>query len=184
MRKLVAGLFVTLDGVVEMPEESILPFFDDEVVETLRADQDEADTILLGRRTYEEFAAYWPGKTAADDPFAGYINRTPKLVVSKTLKTVEWEHTTLIEDGVLEELTRRKLQPGKSISIAGSATLVRSLLAEGLVDELRLLVFPVILGTGGRLFDHWPGQMRLRLVEEWRLGSGVLALSYEPPPRD
>jgi dihydrofolate reductase len=77
MRKIVAGLFVSLDGVVEMPEQSILPYFNDELVEMLRADQDEADAVLLGRRTYEEFAAYWPDKTAADDPFADYINRTP-----------------------------------------------------------------------------------------------------------
>ena len=92
MRKIVAGLFMSLDGVVEMPEQSILPYFSDELVEMLRADQDEADAILLGRRTYEEFAAYWPDKTAADDPFADYINRTPKLVVSKTLRRRVAEH--------------------------------------------------------------------------------------------
>jgi dihydrofolate reductase len=151
MRKIVAGLFVSLDGVVEMPEQSIHPYFNDEVVELLRADQDEADAILLGRRTYEEFAAYWPDKTAADDPCADYINRTPKLVVSKTLRSVEWQNTTLIADGVVDGLTEHKRRSGKNISIAGSATLVRSLLLEGLVDELRLLVFPIVLASGNHL---------------------------------
>jgi dihydrofolate reductase len=180
MRKIVAGLFVSLDGVVEMPERSILPYFDDEVVELLQADQDEADTILLGRRTYEEFAAFWPRQTAEDDPFAGYINRTPKLVASRTLKAAGWQNTTLISDGVAGELARRKRQPGKSISIAGSATLVRSLLREGLVDELRLLLFPIVVGSGRHLFDDWDDELPMTLVESRPLRNGVVALAYEP----
>jgi dihydrofolate reductase len=180
MRKIVAGLFVSLDGVVEMPEQSILPYFDGELVEVIQSDQDEADTILLGRRTYQEFAAYWPGKSAADDPFADYINRTPKLVVSTTLKTVDWRNTTLIADGVVDELIKRKRHPGKNISIAGSATLVRSLLLEGLVDELRLLVFPIVVASGKHLFDGWAEQMPMRLVASRALSTGVLALVYEP----
>jgi dihydrofolate reductase len=163
-----------------MPEHSILPYFDDEVVRLIQADQDDADTILLGRRTYEEFAAYWRDKSAADDPFADYINRTAKLVVSTTLRTVDWQHTTLIKDGVVDELSRRKQLPGKNISIAGSATLVRSLLREGLVDELRLLVFPVVVGSGRHLFDDWADQMPLRLVQSQVLGNGVVSLVYEP----
>ena len=94
MRKIVAELFVSLDGVVDMDEQSIEPYFNDEVIAVLQSSQAAADTILLGRRTYEEFAAYWADKTGADDPFADYINRTPKLVVSKTLKAVDWQNTT------------------------------------------------------------------------------------------
>jgi dihydrofolate reductase len=142
--------------------------------------QDEADTILLGRRTYQEFAAYWPNKTAADDPFADYVNRTPKLVVPKTLKTVEWENTTLITDGVVDELTKLKQRPGKHIAITGSATLVRSPLSEGLVDELRLLLFPVVVGNGRHLFDDRAGRMPMTLAGSRAFGNGVLSLVYEP----
>jgi dihydrofolate reductase len=182
MRKIVAGLFVSLDGVVDMPQDTILPYFDDEVVGIIRADQDEADTILLGRRTYEEFAAYWPEKSAEDDPFADYINRTAKLVASTTLKSVEWENTTLISDRVEDELARRKKLPGQNLSIAGSATLVRSLLSNGLVDELRLLLFPVVVGTGKHLFDG-ADQMPMRLLQARTLANGVVSLTYEPADR-
>ena len=180
MRKLVAGLFVSLDGVVEIAEQAILPYFNDEVVELIQSDQDAADTILLGRRTYQEFAAYWPEKSGADDPFANYINRTPKVVVSRTLKTVDWQNTTLIGDYFVDGLARLKRRPGKEISVAGSATLVRSLLRHGLIDELRLLMFPIVLGSGKRLFDPWTGELPMTLVGARSLTNGVLSLLYAP----
>ncbi|MGH2740244.1 MAG: dihydrofolate reductase family protein [Actinomycetota bacterium] len=122
--------------------------------------------MLLGRRTYEEWAACWPDKTAEDDPFADYINNIPKLVVSTTLKSVEWRNSTLITGDLGEELSRLKQQPGKDIAISGSATLVRSLLRDGLLDELGLLLFPVVVGTGKRLFEDWAAdQVPLELVE-------------------
>jgi dihydrofolate reductase len=96
--------------------------------------------LLLGRRTYEDFAAYWPDKTASDDPFADYINNTPKVVVSKTLKAAEWRNSRLISSDVAKQITQLKQQPGKNISITGSATLVRSLLRENLLDQLGLLL--------------------------------------------
>src|ERR671919_2316458 len=181
MRKIVAELFVSLDGVVDMDEQSIEPYFNDEVIAVLQSSQAAADTILLGRRTYEEFAAYWADKTGADDPFADYINRTPKLVVSKTLKAVDWQNTTVLGEGAADDLRALKQAPGKNISITGSATLVRLLWTESLlVDRLMLLVFSIVLGDGRHLFDGWTRQLPLRLVESRALSNGVLALTYEP----
>jgi dihydrofolate reductase len=141
----------------------------------------ESDTILLGRRTYQEFAGYWPDKTAADDPFADYINNTPKTVVSTTMKSVEWRNSRLItgDDDILEQIAKLKQQPGKSISITGSPTLVRSLLHSGLLDQLRLLLYPIVLGTGKRLFEEGIGQIPLKLVESRTFSNGVLSLTYE-----
>ncbi len=137
-----------------------------------------ADTVLLGRKTYEEWATYWPGKTAADDPFAEYINNTPKVVVSTTLESAEWPGTTLISSSVAEELNRLKQRPGKDIGISGSGTLVRSLLQAGLVDELELLVFPVVVGSGKRLFDGVTEPISLKLVSSQAFGKGVVQLRY------
>lgn len=96
MRKIVAGLFMTLDGLTESPDKWSFPYFNDEVGQIITSNMESSDTMLLGRRTYQEWAEYWPDKTAEDDPFAGYINETPKLVASATLKTLEWENSTIV----------------------------------------------------------------------------------------
>jgi len=180
MRKIVAGLFMSLDGVVESPNLWVVPFFNDEVGQAVHASMDAADTVLLGRRTYEEWAGYWPGKTAQDDPFADYINNTPKFVVSSTLTSVSWQNTTLLSTDVAGELARLKQQPGKNIAISGSGTLVRTLLRDGLLDELGLLLFPVAVGSGKRLFDDLDRQIPLELAESRALSTGVLSLTYRP----
>lgn len=180
MRKIVAVLWVSLDGVVESPEQWISPYFDEEYGQVLQSWRDASDTMVLGRRTYEVFAAYWPDKTAEDEPVADYINNTPKLVVSTTLKSVEWRNSTLIKGDVAKALTKVKQQPGTNISIIGSATLVRSLLRDGLLDELRLMLFPIVVGTGKRLFDEWTDQVPLELVESRAFKTGVLSLIYQP----
>ncbi len=180
MRKIVAGLFISLDGVVESPNKWHFPHFNDEMGQEVGAQMTASDTILLGHRTYQEFAAYWPDKTAADDPFADYINNTPKVVVSTTLKTVEWRNSTLISGIVAQELTRLRQQPGKNIGITGSGTLVQSLLREGLLDELRLQVHPIVVGTGRRLFDDGGAEVPLRLANSRTFKTGVLSLVYEP----
>jgi dihydrofolate reductase len=179
MRKIVAGVFVSLDGVMEAPETWHFPYFNDEMAEAISAQMAAADTMLLGRRTYEEFAAYWADK-GSDVELADQINGTPKLVASTTLKTVAWQNSTLIEGNVAEALTGLKREPGKEISITGSATLVRSLLRDKLLDELRLLVHPIVLGTGKRLFEKPGGRVPLRLVDSRTFGTGVLYLTYEP----
>jgi dihydrofolate reductase len=180
MRRIVARLFVSLDGVTEAPEKWTSPYFNEQVGQELGAQMAEADTLLLGRRTYEEFAAFWPDKTAEDDPFAGYINTVPKLVVSTTLKSVEWHNSSLLSGDVAEQLTMLKQQLGKDISITGSGTLVGSLLWQGLLDELRLLLYPVVVGSGRRLFQDGSDQVPLELVDSRAFDTGVVALVYQP----
>jgi dihydrofolate reductase len=179
MRKIVAGLFVSLDGVMEAPETWHFPYFNDEMAEAVSSQMAAADTMLLGRRTYEEFAAYWADK-GSDVELADQINGTPKLIASTTLKTVAWQNSTLIEGDVAQALMGLKREPGKEISITGSATLVRSLLRDKLLDELRLLVHPIVLGTGKRLFEEPAGRVPLKLVDSRTFSTGVLYLTYEP----
>jgi dihydrofolate reductase len=178
MRKIVAGLFISLDGVVESPDRWHFPYFNDEMGQAIQTQMDAADTMLLGRVTYQEFAGFWPQQSSAEVPMADYMNDTPKLVVSTTLESVEWQNSTLITGNVAEELTKLKAQPGKNISITGSATLVRSLLRDGLLDELRLLVHPIVVGRGKRLFPDEGGQTALTLVDSKTFSTGVLSLSY------
>jgi len=135
--------------------------------------------MLLGRVTYQEFAAFWPNADS-DDPFTHQMNDTPKLVVSTTLDKVEWQHSTLINGNVAEELTRLKQQPGKNIAITGSATLVRSLLRDHLLDELHLLVHPIVVGSGKRLFENEGDRIALKLVDAQTFSTDVLHLTYQP----
>ena len=179
MRKIVAGLFIALDGVIEAPDQWHFPYWSDEMGEAVGSQMAAADTMLLGRVTYQEFAAYWPNQTS-DAPIADYMNNTPKVVVSTTLDRVEWQNSTLIKGNLAEELTRLKQQPGKNISITGSATLVRSLLRDHLLDELRLLVHPIVVGSGKRLFEDSGDRVPLKLVDAQTFSTGVLSLTYEP----
>jgi dihydrofolate reductase len=176
MRKIVAGLFISLDGVVEAPNEWQFPYFNEEMGNAVQSLMNSSDAMLLGRRTYEEFAAYWPTST---DDFADHMNGTPKYVVSNTLTAAEWQNSTLISGDVIKELTRIKEQPGGDLGITGSGTLVRSLLREGLLDELHLLMHPIVVGSGKRLFDDGP-QVPLRLADSQTFSTGVLHLTYEP----
>jgi dihydrofolate reductase len=177
MRKIVSGLFISLDGVVESPDKWHFPYFSDEMGAAVSAQAAEADTILLGRVTYSEFAAYWHDK-GSDVPFADHLNNTPKLVASTTLKTVEWRNSSVISGDVVKELSRLKQLPGKNISIIGSGTLVASLLRDDVLDELRLLVHPIVVGRGKRLFaDGF--EKKLKLVHSKTFSTGVLNLIYE-----
>ena len=178
MRKIVAALFISLDGVVESPNEWHFPYFNDEMGAVVASQMEAADTMLLGRRTYEEFAAFWPNQSG-DDPFAARMNNTPKVVVSTTLDTVTWQNSTLISGNVTEELTNLKQQPGKNIGMTGSGTLVHSLLRDGLLDELHLLLHPIVVGSGKRLFPDGSERIPLRLVDAQTFGTGVLHLTYQ-----
>jgi dihydrofolate reductase len=179
MRKIVAGLFISLDGVIEAPETWHFPYFNDEMGQAVGEQMDAADTMLLGRQTYEEFAAYWSTQ-GSDVDFAQRMNETPKLVASTTLESVDWQNSTLIQGDVATELRRIKQEPGKDISITGSATLVRSLLRDGLIDELRLLQHPIVVGHGKRLFDGVDATVPLKLVDSRTFSTGVLYLTYVP----
>lgn len=180
MRKIVAGLFMSLDGVVESPHRWVFPYFNDEVAQVVESNMAASDAVLLGRRTYEEWAAYWPDKTGEDDPFADYINETTKFVVSTTLKSVEWRNSALVTGDVTQQLAELKQRLGKNIAISGSATLVRSLLREGLLDELGLLLYRIVVGTGQRLFEGSADRMPLELVDSRAFSTGVVSLTYRP----
>lgn len=180
MRKVTAGLFVSLDGVVESPEKWHFPYFNDEMGEAVEAAIAASDAMLLGRVTYQEFAAYWPGVSSEDEPFATHMNNTPKYVVSKTLDKAEWNNSTLISGNVAEEITKLKQQSGKNIGITGSATLVQSLLQDDLLDELGLMIHPVVVGSGKRLFQEGGGPKGLKLVDSMTFSTGVVSLTYKP----
>ncbi|MFN8591808.1 MAG: dihydrofolate reductase family protein [Thermomicrobiales bacterium] len=179
MRKIVSGLFISLDGVYEAPDQWHFPYFNEEMGAAVQVQMDAADAMLLGRVTYQEFAGFWPQQSSDEVDIAGYMNQTPKFVVSHSLTDVEWQNSTLVSGNVREALTRLKEQPGKNISVVGSGTLVRSLLQEGLLDELRLLVHPIVVGKGKRLFPDGSGPVPLRLTESESFSTGVLALTYE-----
>lgn len=181
MRKVTAGLFVSLDGVVESPEKWHFPYFNDEMGEAVGAAMATSDAMLLGRVTYQEFAAYWPGVSSEDQPFAAHMNDTQKYVVSTSLENADdWQNSTLIKENVAEEISRLKRQPGKDLAITGSGTLVNSLLQEGLLDELGLFVHPVVVGSGKRLFEGGGDSKGLELVNSQTFGTGVLYLTYRP----
>ena len=179
MRKIIAGLFVSLDGVVESPDQWHFPYFNDEMGAAVGAQMAESDAMLLGRQTYQEFAAYWPNQPS-DAPMAELMNTTPKLVASTTLDTVDWKNSSLLRGSLVEELTKLKLQPGKNMNITGSATLVRSLLRHDLLDELRLMVCPILVGSGRRLFEHAGDRKELALLDSRTFSTGVVSLSYAP----
>lgn len=180
MRKIVSGMFITLDGVVGSPEKWNPPFYNEEMTRKVGEQLARADAMLMGRRTYELFSSVFKGKTNADIPTADIMNKTLKFVVSNSLKQVDWENSTLISGDVAAEIRKLKEQPGQDISIGASATLVRWLLREGLLDELNLLVHPVVVGTGERLFEETEGPIGLKLEEAIPFSTGVVSLTYTP----
>jgi dihydrofolate reductase len=178
MRKVVAGLYLSLDGVVESPDKWQFDNFDDEVMANMGSQLGQEDAVLLGRVTYQEWAAYWP--TSRDEPFASFINNIPKYVVSTTLERVGWSNSTLVNGSLKEEITRLKGQSGRNIGVAGSPTLVRSLLLDDLLDELTLMIHPVVAGSGKRLFTDGGDVKRLKLVGSQITPTGVAILTYQP----
>jgi dihydrofolate reductase len=180
MRKIISGLFISVDGVVEAPHLWQFDVFDDDMGAAMTAHLAAEDTMLLGRVTYQEWAPYWP---TADDEYGSHINNVPKYVVSTTLDAVAWgayDNVFLIKDNLAGAIAELKQQPGKHIGVAGSPTLVRSLLAADLLDELVLMVHPVVVGSGKRLFPEGVDLKRLRLVSATTTGSGVAILTYQP----
>ena len=179
MRKVIASLFSTLDGVVEAPNEWQFAF-DDEMGAAMSRTLEAQDAVLLGRVTYTEWAGYWP--TSTDEPFASWINRTPKYVASTTLDSVdEWPNSTLIRGSVADFVGELRQQDGGTIGTAGRPTLVRTLFDGGLLDELTLLIHPVVAGGGRkRLFADDAALAKLELVESQPTSSGVLIATYRP----
>jgi len=178
MRRVVAGLLMSLDGVVSSPGEwGFFHYFNDELREGISTGIAQADAVLLGRRTYLEFAELWP-KQGSDVLMADFLNHSPKYVVSSTLKTVAWANSHLLTANWREQLANLKAQPGKNILVPGSPRLVASLLHDGLLDELNLNVCPVVVGSGMRLFQDTSELLRLQLIESKTLSNGVIGVSY------
>jgi dihydrofolate reductase len=177
MRSVNAWLFVTLDGVMEAPENWVMP--DDDMFAAIEAVYAESDALLIGRRTYETFAAAWPQR-GGDVPNADWMNNTRKHVASTTLTSPEWNNSTVIEGDVAEAVRSLRQEDGETILVNGSATLVRSLLRDHLLDELRLFVHPVVAGSGDRLFDEEGERLELALADSHTYDNGVISLTYRP----
>jgi len=172
---------MSLDGVVESPDKWQFDNFDEDMMAAMGSHIAAEDTVLLGRVTYQEWAPYWP--TSTDEPYASHINNTPKYVVSTSLDKVEWgewNNVTLIKGNLAEEIARLKQQPGQNIGIAGSPTLVHSLLQDDLLDDLTLMIHPVVAGSGKRLFKEGNALKRLKLVYSKTTRTGVIILTYQP----
>ena len=181
MRKVVASLFVSLDGVVGDPASWQFPYYDEEMGREIGAAMGQADAMLLGRVTYEEWAAFFPSPASESVPSRDYMNEVRKFVVSNTLEgPLEWNNSTLITGDLAEEIAKLKEGEGGDIGISGSGTLVRSLLQADLLDELGLMLHPVVVGDGKRLFEEGGEQKALELVESKTFETGVVYLTYRP----
>ena len=183
MRKIAAGLFISLDGVVSSPGQWGFQYMDEEMSKGIMAGIAQADAVLLGRKTYLEFAELWPGQ-GSDVPMSDFLNHSPKYVVSSTLDKLVWQPATLIKGDLDREILSLKQQPGKNIQVPGSPTLVRALLRDGLLDELSLTICPVVVGSGLRLFDEISQQVSLKLVHSTILRSGAIGATYQPVRED
>lgn len=175
MRNLVVTEFLSLDGVMENPAWTF-PYWNDETARFKGEETTASDALLLGRVTYQGFAAAWPNST---DEGAAYFNSVRKYVVSTTLESAEWNNSVLIKDNVLETIAQLKQGDGQNLIVHGSAILAQTLIRHNLVDSIRLLVYPVVIGKGKRLFSE-DTAATLKLVKADSFSSGVVALIYEP----
>lgn len=182
MRKITAGLFISLDGVVENPQDWHFPYFNEQMGEAVDAQMRSADTLLLGRRTYDSFAGAWPDREKAgaeDAVFAKKLGDARKIVVSTRELEFTWRNSEQLKGDLIEAVTALKDDPSTSdIAISGSVSLVRRLLAAGLLDELHLLVHPIAVGTGMRLFEDMGTPLPLELVSSETFTTGVVHLVY------
>jgi dihydrofolate reductase len=191
MGRLVVNTFISLDGVMQapgMPEEDRedgfdhggwqVPYFDEESGEVITEALAAFDALLLGRKTYEIFAGYWP-YAPADDPIAVRLNEAAKYVASRTLGSVGWKNSTLLKGDIADEVSQLKGRYNE-IHTSGSGNLIQSLMRHNLVDQYNVWLYPVLLGSGKRLFADGTTPTALRLVESRTFGNGALLLSYQP----
>ncbi|MFF5701076.1 dihydrofolate reductase family protein [Streptomyces sp. NPDC012794] len=187
MRKITAELFISLDGVVEAPHEWHFPYVDDRMGAAVDAVVGSAGTLLLGRRTYDSFAGAWPAREAAggeDADFARCLGDARKIVVSRQPLDSGWRNSERLNGELTEAVTALKNEPGEDpVVMSGSVSVVRQLLAAGLLDRLQLLVHPVVLGKGMRLFEEGGPAVPLELLSSEAFGTGVLNLFYAPAER-
>lgn len=178
MRKLISHLFISLDGVVEAPDKYVRSDLYEDLPDFTDITVSEQDAVLLGRKTYDEWSVFWPGSTI--EPFAHFINTTPKFVVSSTLADLRWHSSTLIGHDLAGTIATLKAQPGKSIGVHGSISLVQSLLLAGALDELHFVQVPAIAGSGRRLLEHTGSPVQLNLQSSRATKTGLHYLVYKP----
>jgi len=180
MGRILVHEFITLDGVIDAPAWTFDYPFDPKMGEAIGGLMGSSTALLLGRRTYEEFAPAWSERTVEEDPGAPFMNDSPKYVVSATLQSADWNNSTILGAYDAEAIRSLKEQIEGNIYVSGSGTLVRAMLADGLVDELHLFVFPLALGRGRRLFTEGDPAAKFRLAGTETYESGVLHVSYAP----
>lgn len=176
MRKIVVTEFMSLDGVVDEPQKWSFSYWCDEIAAFKQEELFASDAMLLGRVTYDGFAKAWPGRTD-EAGYADHFNNMPKYVVSKTMKKAEWNNSHILSEHFLQEIAKLKEEDGKDILIHGSQKLVHTLLETGLVDQLNLLVYPIILGKGRKLFNEGT-EVKLELTNSKTFQTGVALLTY------
>ncbi len=177
--RLVATEYLSLDGVFEEPGHWSGPMFNEEAGQFKWAELQASDALLLGRRTYEGFSAAWPTMKGTGE-FGVKMNTMPKYVVSSTLDKVDWPGSKLLKGHVPDEIRKLKQQPGKDLLLSGSAQLFNALMKENLIDLYRLMVHPIVLGKGARLFAGDAAQRRLDLKEIKRFATGIVVMEFEP----
>jgi dihydrofolate reductase len=178
MRRLTSFLFISLDGIVESPNRFVRDDVFDDLISLIGETISEQDAVLLGRSMYEEWSQYWPSSTI--EPFATFINNTSKFVVSKTLKALEWRPSAILSGDLKDEIASLKDQMGKTIGVHGSISLVQSLLSAGLLDEMRFVLFPAIVGQGRRLLSRDGDPIQLSLQSARTTPSGLQYITYTP----
>lgn len=181
MRKVVVSEFMSLDGVIHEPLWTF-PYWNEEIAAFKYDELFSSDALLLGRVTYEGFAQAWPGRTD-EQGYADRMNGLPKHVVSTTLAKAEWNNSHLIKANVADEISRIKQQSGQNLLVFGSGKLVQTLMQHNLVDQYNLLIYPLVLGSGQRLFEDGSSG-KLKLVDTQTFSSGVAALVYQPAPSE
>ncbi|WP_413808779.1 dihydrofolate reductase family protein [Streptomyces sp. OE57] len=183
MRKITASLFISVDGVVEAPDQWHFPYFNDEMGAAVDAVLGTADTLLIGRKTYDSFAGAWPDREAAggeDAHFAKKLGDARKIVLSRQNLSFTWRNSEQLKGDFAEAVTALKNEPGGDIALSGSVSVVRQLMAHGLLDELHLLVHPIAVRKGMRLFDEAETTIPLKLLSSATFSTGVLHLVYAP----
>jgi dihydrofolate reductase len=182
MRKISAGLFISLNGVVEFPERWGFKYLSRDMSELIVAGIARADAVLLSPATYRFFARMWPHQ-ADDVPMAKFLNHSPKYVVSRTPNNVgklDWEPAILLKGELASAIAKLKAEPGGNIQVPGSPKLVRSLLHEGLLDDLSLTICPEVVGSGMRLFDELAGPVKLTVEHSKAFDNGAISVTYRP----